>query len=254
MFKANFTYEVEKEPLGLDKTKVMGIDLGVNNFATIVTSEGTPYIVDGRFLKSQRAFKCKKTAHYQSLLNKQGLKKSTRIEKINNKFKGIQNNFLNHTTRFIIDLCIKQDVGTIIIGYSKNFQYKTNMKSKENQIFSHYAFKQFIKKLETQCAIHDITVIIQEESYTSKSSFLDNDILPVYKEKQEKEKKYEFKGKRIKRGLYKTLTGMLINADVNAACNIIRKSKQKFNIERLCKWVQDAPIKIKLPQNNLPKE
>ena len=128
------------------------------------------------------------------------------------------------------------------------------MKPKENQIFSHYAFKQFIKKLQTQCAIHDITVIIQEESYTSKSSFLDNDILPVYKEKQTEEKKYEFKGKRIKRGLYKTLTGFLINADVNAACNIIRKSKQKFNIERLCKWVQDAPIKIKLPQNNLPKE
>ena len=128
------------------------------------------------------------------------------------------------------------------------------MKPKENQIFSHYAFKQFIKKLQTQCTKHDITLIIQEESYTSKSSFLDNDILPVYKEKQEKEKKYEFKGKRIKRGLYKTLTGMLINADVNAACNIIRKSKQKFNIERLCKWVQDAPIKIKLPQNNLPKE
>ena len=62
MFKANFTYEVEKEPLGLDKTKVMGIDLGVNNFATIVTSEGTPYIVDGRFLKSQIAFKCKKNS------------------------------------------------------------------------------------------------------------------------------------------------------------------------------------------------
>ena len=72
---------MEKKPLGLDKTKVMGIDLGVNNFATIVTSEGTPYIVDGRFLKSQIAFKCKKTAHYQSLLNKQGLKKSNRIEK-----------------------------------------------------------------------------------------------------------------------------------------------------------------------------
>ena len=74
------------------------------------------------------------------------------------------------------------------------------------------------------------------------------------KKNKKKKKKYEFKGKRIKRGLYKTLTGMLINADVNAACNIIRKSKQKFNIEQLCKWVQDAPNKIKLPQNNLPKE
>lgn len=83
MFKANFTYEIEKDPLDLDKEKFMGIDLGVNNFATIVTSEGTPFIVDGKFLKNQIAFKSKKCAHYQSILNKQGLKKSRRITKIN---------------------------------------------------------------------------------------------------------------------------------------------------------------------------
>ena len=132
------------------------------------------------------------------------------------------------------------------MGYNKNFQYKSNIGSIQNQVFSHYAFKQFKEKLETQCQLPDITLIIQEESYTSKSSFLDNDILPVYEENQKKLNKYEFKGKRIKRGLYKTLKGKLINADVNAACNIIRKSKQKFNNERLCKWVQSAPAKIKL--------
>lgn len=246
MFKANFTYQEKKDSWDLNKDNVMGIDLGVNNFATVVTTEGTPYLVDGRFLKNQIAFKCKKTAHYQSILNRQGLKKSKRIENINNKFKGIQNNFLNHATRFIIDLCKKQDVGTIILGYNKKFQYKSNIGPKQNQVFSHYAFKQFKEKLETQCKKHDITLVIQEESYTSKSSFLDNDILPVYEEYQKETKQYKFKGKRIKRGLYKTLTGFLINADVNAACNIIRKSKQKFNNERLCKWVRDAPIKIKL--------
>ena len=63
MFKANFTYQEEIDPLDLDKDKVMGIDLGVNNFATIVTSEGTPYIVDGKFLKNQIAFTCKKKHH-----------------------------------------------------------------------------------------------------------------------------------------------------------------------------------------------
>ena len=65
MFKANFTYEAEKEPLDLDESKIMGIDLGVNNFATIVTTEGTPYIVDGRKLKNQIYFKCKKTCTLQ---------------------------------------------------------------------------------------------------------------------------------------------------------------------------------------------
>ena len=145
-----------------------------------------------------------------------------------------------------METCKTQDIGTIILRYNKNFQYKSNMGSKQNQIFSHYAFKQFKDKLETKCELHDITLIIQEESYTSKSSFLDNDILPVYHENQDEEGvKYEFKGKRIKRGLYRSQCGKVINADVNAAANIIRKSKQKFNFERLYKWAQTAPSKIK---------
>ncbi|MBR0471841.1 MAG: transposase [Methanosphaera sp.] len=245
MFKANFTYQAEKEPLGLDKDNVMGIDLGVNNFATVVTTEETPFIVDGKFLKNQIAFKCKKVAHYQSILNKTGLKKSRRIKKINTKFKQIQNNYLNHVTKTIINACKDQDIGTIILGYNKNFQYKSNIGKKQNQIFTHIAFKKFKEKLENKCKIHDLTLIIQEESYTSKSSFLDNDILPVYDSNNGQEKEYEFKGKRIKRGLYKTFGGKLLNADVNAAANIIRKSKQKFNFERLYKWVQYAPSKIK---------
>ena len=243
MFKANFTYQIEKEPLGLDKDNVMGIDLGVNNFATLVTTEGTPFIVDGRFLKNQIAFKSKKIAHYQSILNKQGLKKSQRITKINTKFKQIQNNYLNHVTMFILSICEKQDIGTIVLGYNKDFQNQSNMRPPQNQIFAHMAFKKFKEKLENKCKIHDITLIIQEESYTSKSSFLDNDILPTYRPNNNKS--YEFKGTRIKRGLYKTSKGKLINADVNAAANIIRKCKQKFHVERLYKWVQYAPSKIK---------
>ena len=243
MFKANFTYQIEKEPLGLDKDNVMGIDLGVNNFATLVKTEGTPFIVDGRFLKNQIAFKSKKIAHYQSILNKQGLKKSKRITKINTTFKQIQNNYLNQVTKFILSICEKQDIGTIVLGYNKDFQNQSNMRPPQNQIFAHMAFKQFKEKLENKCKIHDITLIIQEESYTSKSSFLDNDILPKYQPNNNKS--YEFKGTRIKRGLYKTSKGKLINADVNAAANIIRKCKQKFHVERLYKWVQYAPSKIK---------
>ena len=167
--------------------------------------------MDGKYLKNQIAFKCKKTAYYQSILKQNGLTTSHRIENINNKFKNIQTNFLDKTVSFIIDTCKEQDIGTIVLGYNNNFQFKSNMGAKQNQIFSHYAFKQFKEKLETKCTLHDIELIIQEESYTSKSSFLDNDILPVYQENREHEK-YEFKGQRIKRGLYKTSDGFLINA------------------------------------------
>ena len=124
------------------------------------------------------------------------------------------------------------------------------MGKKQNQIFSHIAFKQFKQKLETRCQIHEIDLIIQEESYTSQSSFLDEDILPKYQEKdddkEEDEVKYEFKGNRVQRGLYETQNGKIINADVNAAANIIRKCKHRFDFELLCKWVQTTPSKIKL--------
>jgi IS605 OrfB family transposase len=206
--------------------------------------------VDGRKLKNQIYFKCKKTAHYRSILDKQGRKTSNRIRKINQKFKNIQDNFLNQTVNFIIKKCKEQNVGTIVLGYNNNFQHKTNMGKKQNQIFSHIAFKQFKQKLEIRCQIHEIDLIIQEESYTSQSSFLDEDILPEYQEKddekEEDEVKYEFKGNRVQRGLYETQNGKRINADVNAAANIIRKCKHRFNFELLCKWVQTTPSKIKL--------
>ena len=181
-----------------------------------------------------------------SILNKQGLKTSKRIQKINTKFRGKQNNFLNQTVHFILQQCLEQDIGTIILGYNKNFQFKSNMGRKQNQIFTSIAFKKFKEKLETQCKKHDITLILQEESYTSKSSFLDDDILPVYDPSLEEKPKYKFKGIREERGLYKTQEGKYINADVNAAANIIKKRKHEFNYERLYKWVQTAPIKIKL--------
>jgi IS605 OrfB family transposase len=102
--------------------------------------------VDGRKLKNQIYFKCKKTAHYQSILNKQGRKTSNRIQKINQKFKNIQDNFLNQTVNFIIKKCKEQDVGTIVLGYNNNFQHKTNMGKKQNQIF----FTHSIQTIQTK--------------------------------------------------------------------------------------------------------
>ena len=120
--------------------------------------------MDGKYLKNQIAFKCKKVSYYQSILDKAGLKKSRRITKINNKFKQIQNNYLHHVTKTIINTCKDQNIGTIILGYNNNFQNQTSMGKKQNQIFSHIAFKKFKEKIENKCKIHDITIIIQEES------------------------------------------------------------------------------------------
>ena len=135
------------------------------------------------------------------------------------------------------------------MGYNKNFQHESNMGKSQNQIFTHIAFKKFIEKIKTKCQIHNIILILQEESYTSKSSFLDNDILPVYQEKSNK--KYEFKGKRIHRGLYKTQKGILINADVNAAANIIRKCSRNSILNDCISGYRLPPVNQNTNINNI---
>ena len=102
--------------------------------------------MDGRKLKNQIYFKCKKTAHYKSILDKQGRKTSNRLQKINQKFKNIQNNFLNQTVSFIIEKCKEYNVGTVVLGYNKNFQFKSNIGKKQNQ----YILTHSIQTIQTK--------------------------------------------------------------------------------------------------------
>lgn len=103
-----------------------------------------------------------------------------------------------------------------------------------NQNFVQIPLDDLRQQLEFLCWTYGITYIEQEESYISKSSFIDDDILPKYKPEQH----YfgQFSGKRICRGLYKSKDGIIINADVNGAANIGRKCKQNFTFEELSSW------------------
>jgi len=125
--------------------------------------------------------------------------------------------------------CKQQHIGTIIIGYTKEFQQKPRLGRKNNRKFTNMLYGQFIEKLHYKGILHGIRVIEQEESYTSKSSFLDQDTLPTYKD--DKEEEYTFSGKRIDRDTYQAGDGTRIHADVNGAANILRKAVQ--NIKEL---------------------
>lgn len=91
---------------------------------------------------------------------------------------------------------------------------------------------------------YGITFIKQEESYTSKASFFDKDNIPLYND--DNPKKYVFSGKRIKRGLYKTKDGKLLNADVNGALNILSKSKVVDLTVLYNRGELDTPIRIRI--------
>ena len=223
-FEIQYTYEVQEENISLNKKNALAVDLGVNNLCTCVTNTGKSFIVDGRKLKSINQFFNKKNANLQSIKDKQNIKEQTKQQYlISRKRKNRVDDYINKTCKYIINYCLSNDIGDLVIGYNQSFQNKTNLGKKNNQIFTQLPFGKIREKLEYLCKRYNINYILQEESYTSKASFFDNDDLPIYN--ADNPQTYKFSGKRIKRGLYQTKNNYLLNADCNGALNILRKSK-----------------------------
>ena len=223
-FEIQYTYEIEEENINLNINNALAIDLGINNLCTCVTNTGKSFIIDGRKLKSINQFFNKYNAKLQSIKDKQNIKRQTKQQYlISHKRKNRVDDYINKTCRYIINYCLTNDIGTLVIGYNQSFQNKANLGKRNNQVFTHLPFGKIREKLEYLCKRYHINYILQEESYTSKASFFDNDELPIYN--ADNPQTYEFSGKRVKRGLYQTKDGYLFNADCNGALNILRKSK-----------------------------
>ena len=222
-FEIQYIYEIQEEEIKLNTNNALAIDLGVNNLCTCVTNTGKSFIVDGRKLKSINQFYNKQKARLQSIKDKQNIKVQTKQQYlISRKRKNRINDYINKTCRYIINYCIINNIGTLVIGYNQSFQSKANLGRENNQIFTQLPFGKIREKLEYLCKRYNINYILQEESYTSKASFFDNDDLPIYN--MDNPQTYEFSGSRVKRGLYQTKAGYCFNADCNGALNILRKS------------------------------
>lgn len=222
-FEIQYTYEIQEKDIKLNTNNALAIDLGVNNLCTCITNTGKSFIVDGKKLKSINQFFNKQNAKLQSIKDKQNILRQTKQQfLISRKRKNRIDDYINKTCRYIINYCLSNDIGTLVIGYNQSFQNKTNLGKRNNQIFTQLPFGKIREKLEYLCKRYNINYILQEESYTSKASFFDNDELPIYN--MDNPQTYEFSGKRVKRGLYQTKDGYRFNADCNGALNILRKS------------------------------
>lgn len=245
-FEIQYTYQVENEERNLDKNNALAIDLGVNNLATCVTNRGKSFIVDGKKLKSINQWFNKYNAKLQSIKDKQGYGKTLTMKQkyIWNKRNNRVNDYLSKSARIIINYCLENNIGTLVCGYNNDFQRNSDIGKKNNQNFVNIPFSKLQSKLEYLCEFYGIKYVDQEESYTSKASFFDMDIIPEYKEKDNIE--YSFSGKRVRRGMYKTLKGYILNADVNGALNILKKSKV-VDLEVLYhRGEVDTPVRIRV--------
>ena len=223
-FEIQYIYEVEEIQRELNKNNALGIDLGINNLCTCVTDAGASFIIDGRKLKSINQYYNKTNAKLQSIKDKQKIEHITlRQKRIARKRNNRIEDYLSKAARIIINYCLNNDIGKIVLGYNENFQRNSNIGSINNQNFVNIPYGKLRDKLIYLCKLYGIEFKLQEESYTSKASFFDRDEIPIYDKENPQE--YIFSGKRIKRGLYQTSKGYQLNADCNGALNILRKSK-----------------------------
>ena len=214
----------EPEQVKLNNSKFLGIDLGVNNFATCVNNEGKSFIVDGKKLKSINQWYNKELSRLSSIKDKQKIKGFTNQQYlITRKRNNRVQNYLYCAAKKIIQYCLDNHIGNIVIGYNDGFQEDPNLGRVNNQNFVMIPLGKLKSRLEHLCKQYGIRFIQQEESYTSKASFFDNDEMPKWNPQNPKQG--NFSGRRVYRGLYKTSTGYKFNADVNGALNILRKSK-----------------------------
>ena len=245
-FEVQYTYKAECIQRNLNTNNALALDLGINNLVTAVSSKGKSFIIDGRRLKSINQWFNKENSRLQSIKDKQHFnKKTTNRQKTiarnrNNKV----NDYMSKAARKVIDYCIANDIGTLIIGYNETFQRNSNIGKQNNQNFANIPYGQFRDKLEYLCELNGIVFVKQEESYTSKASFWDKDDIPVYN--ADNPKIYPFSGIRIYRGLYKTASGKTLNADVNGALNIMRKSNVVDLSILYGRGEVDTPVRIRV--------
>ncbi len=209
-----------------DNKRYAAIDLGINNIIAMSNNIGLcPILIKGNKIKTYNQFVNKQISFYQSELKKcNNLYSSKKINRLWEKRDIFFKNEFGRISNQIIKYLLENNINTLIVGKNEDWKRNISLGKTNNQNFAYIPFDNLLFMLEYKCAANGIKFIEIEESYTSKASFLDNDKIPVYDKNDKTE--YKFSGTRIKRGLYKTKNGVLINADVNGACNILRKYKK----------------------------
>jgi len=208
-FEIEYVYEVEPEKVDLDYSNYLAIDLGLDNFATCVSTSGTPFIIEGRGLKSFNRWWNAKKAKLQSIYDKQGIKMGKKMAWLLRKRKNVVNNFMNQAVNYIAKYCLSNRIGNIVIGELKEIKQNIKLGRKNNQNFQYIPYGLFKQKLKSKCEYYGINYIEVDEAYTSQTCSICGDVN---------------KNNRKHRGLYVCRKcGFVVNADVNGALNILKK-------------------------------
>ena len=209
-------YNVEIPKIISNNNRYYSIDIGLDNLATVTNNFGEqPFIINGKGLKSENKYYNKLLAHYKSIAMRMNKKHSTkRTQSITEKRNRIVDNYLHQASRYIVDKARKDDVSVIVIGNNKGWKQKSEMNKRVNQSFIQIPYIRLIEMIQYKAEEYGISVVLTEESYTSGTSFLDN---------EEPIKSNYRKERRVHRGLFQSNAGKPVNADVNGSLQILKK-------------------------------
>ncbi len=240
-FYIEFVYPVELQAPQLDISQALGIDPGLNNWLTCVSTLGQSFIIDGLHLKSMNQWYNKTVSRLQEL----GLLGSQRFYSVVEKRNRQMRDAVNSSARIVINHCLGNGIGTIVFGWNKGQKQQINLGKVNNQKFVQIPTARLKERIQQLAEQYGIRFEETEESYTSNTSFLDGDLLPTLGEKPEG---WKSSGKRIQRGLFKTAKNWLVSADAQAAANILRKVSTTLGLDlaRVCRGTLTTPARIAL--------
>jgi len=242
-FYLELIYKTENIRSNVNPAKCLAIDHGIDNWLTCVSNAGTSFIIDGKHLKSLNQGYNKRVASLRS--GKANGYWSKRLASLTEKRNRQIRDAVNKAARKVIQHCLNNQIGTVVFGWNKGQKDSANMGKKTNQKFVQIPTGRLKDRIAQLCEQHGIKFVETEESYSSKASFVDNDFLPTFGEKPEG---WKASGKRLKRGLYRTAQGWLINADANGGANIARKVAIMLGLDLsgISRGDLSAPLRLKL--------
>ena len=236
-----------KQPIefnpNLDYTQAWSFDHGGTNWLTGVSTRGQSLIIDGRKLKAMNQGYCRLVAKYKQ--GKSDFYWDANLDRVQRKRNNQMRDAVNKAARFIINQCLNDRVGNLVIGWNHGQKNGSNMGKRGNQNFVVIPTKRLIDRLKQLACEYAIVLTITEEAYSSKASYLDGDSL--YKHGA-KPAGWKPSGLRVKRGLYKSRDGHLINADCNGAANIATKvaTQLGLNLAKLGRGALTLPRRVDL--------
>ena len=238
-FQLEFIYNerITLAPKQTTETYIASIDLGLDNFAAIVfyKPHTQPILINGKGLKSYNRNFNKKLAKLKSQAALNGYKTTKRIQALHLKRQRYIETWMHKTSRFIINQLQSNGIQYLVIGHNKFQKQNINLGYKTNQSFVQIPYHTLLRQLRYKCYETGIHLLEVEESYTSGTSFLDNE-LPT--------KENYNKARRRYRGLFVTNTNRRINSDVNGAYQILKKVPAFATYIQALPGLKYNPIKI----------